>query len=105
VGAAFTAGILVSLFELACTGQVYLPTIVFVTGMVELRLTAIAYLILYNLMFIVPLVLVFGLTYWGTSSRQLTTFFQAKAGAIKLLTSILFGLLGLWLGYIVWLTS
>lgn len=105
VGAAFTAGILVSLFELACTGQVYLPTIVFVTGMAELRLTAIAYLILYNLMFVVPLVLVFSLTYWGTSSRQLTTLFQTKAGTIKLLTSILFGLLGLWLGYIAWLTS
>jgi hypothetical protein len=102
VGAAFGAGVLVSLFELACTGQVYLPTIVFVTGVAELRLTALAYLALYNLMFIVPLILVFGLTYLGTSSRQLTAFFQANAGIVKLLTAVLFGLLGVWLGYMVW---
>jgi hypothetical protein len=103
VGAAFGAGILVSLFELACTGQVYLPTIVFVTGVAELRLTALAYLVLYNLMFIVPLALVFGLTFLGTSSRQLTVFFQDRVGLVKLLTAALFGLLGLWLGYLAWL--
>jgi hypothetical protein len=105
VGAAFGAGVLVSLFELACTGQVYLPTIVFVTGVAELRLIALAYLVLYNLMFIVPLAFVFGLTYLGTSSQQFTTFFQAKAGTVKLLTAALFGVLGLWLGYMVWLIS
>jgi hypothetical protein len=105
VGAAFGAGVLVSLFELACTGQVYLPTIVFVTGVAELRLTALAYLVLYNLMFIAPLALVFGLTYLGTSSRQLTVFFQARAGMVKLLTAVLFGLLGVWLGTMVWLAS
>ncbi|HXW00660.1 MAG TPA: hypothetical protein VEC93_19745, partial [Anaerolineae bacterium] len=102
VGAAFGAGILVSLFELACTGQVYLPTIIFVTGVAELRLTALAYLVLYNLMFIVPLVVIFGLTYLGTNSRQLTTFFQANAGVVKILTAVLFTLLGIWLGYMFW---
>jgi hypothetical protein len=105
VGAAFGAGVLVSLFELACTGQVYLPTIIFVTGVAKLRLTALAYLVLYNLMFIVPLVVVFGLTYLGTNSRQFNTFFQAKAGVVKLLTAVLFALLGIWLGYMVWFVS
>lgn len=101
VGAAFGAGVLASIFELACTGQVYLPTIVFVAGVTELRLTALVYLVLYNLMFIVPLLAVFLVTYLGTSSRQLTSIFQANAGAVKLLTATLFGALGIWLGYLV----
>jgi hypothetical protein len=99
VGAAFVAGVLVSVFELACTGQVYLPTIIFVTGVAEVRPQAVAYLVLYNLMFVVPLVAVFTITYFGTSSKQLTTTFQANAGAVKVLTAVLFTVLGLWLGY------
>ncbi len=101
VGAAFGAGVLVSVFELACTGQVYLPTIVFVTGVTSLRLTAIMYLVLYNLMFVAPLVAVFAFTYLGISSRQLTGTFQSNAGVVKLLTAVLFGVLGVWLGYMV----
>jgi cytochrome c biogenesis protein CcdA len=101
VGAAFVAGVLVSVFELACTGQVYLPTIVFVSGLAELRLTAMAYLVLYNLMFVVPLIAVFTVTYLGTSHQQLTTRFQAHAGTVKLFTAGLFAVLGLWLGYMV----
>jgi glutaredoxin len=99
VGAAFGAGVLVSIFELACTGQVYLPTIIFVAGVAELRATAISYLVLYNLMFVLPLVAVFVVTYYGTSSQRLTVLFQRNAGLVKLLTALLFGVLGLWLGY------
>lgn len=95
--AAFGAGILVSVFELACTGQVYLPTIVFVAGVAEARPLAIAYLLLYNIMFVVPLIVVFTITYLGTSSEQLTALFQARAGLVKLLTAVLFGVLGSWL--------
>lgn len=101
IGAAFVAGVLVSVFELACTGQVYLPTIIFVTGVAEVRPQAIAYLLLYSLMFVVPLIAVFTITYFGTSSKQLAAVFQANAGAVKLLTAVLFAVLGLWLGYMV----
>jgi thiol-disulfide isomerase/thioredoxin len=97
--AAFGAGVLISIFELACTGQVYLPTIVFVTGVAEARPLAIAYLLVYNLMFVVPLVAVFVITYYGTSSQRLTSFFQAHAATVKLFTAALFGVLGVWLIY------
>lgn len=101
IGSAFVAGILVSIFELACTGQVYLPTIIFVSGMAEVRLKAILYLLLYNLMFVVPLLAVFTVTYFGTSSKQLTHTFQAHADRVKLFTAVLFTVLGLWLAYLV----
>jgi len=97
IGAAFAAGVLVSIFELACTGQVYLPTIVFVTGISEMRWIALLALVIYNLMFVVPLIVVFLMTYWGTSSKQLTNFFENKAALVKLLTALLFGGLGIWL--------
>jgi cytochrome c biogenesis protein CcdA len=100
IGAAFIAGMLVSLFELACTGQVYLPTIVFMTSVTEWRTTAIAYLILYNLMFVIPLIAVFAVAYYGASSDNLTAYFQTHVGAVKLLTAALFGALALWLMYI-----
>jgi len=97
VWAAFVTGFFVSLLELACTGQVYLPTIIFVTGVPELRINAVAYLVLYNLMFVLPLVIIFLLVFYGTTSKQLTGFFQSNAALVKLLTAILFAALGAWL--------
>ena len=94
--AAFLAGGMVSLLELACTGQVYLPTIVFVVGVPELKAHALAYLALYNLMFIVPLAVVFGLAYFGTTSAQLGNTMKQHLGLVKLLTAgLFFGLGGL----------
>lgn len=100
IGAAFVTGMLVSIFELACTGQVYLPTIVFMTSVAEMRMTAVAYLVLYNIMFVVPLVVVFIVAYFGVSSQGLTAVFQAHVGKVKLFTTVLFLALGLWLGYL-----
>jgi len=93
--AAFVTGAVVSLLELACTGQVYLPTLCFVVGVAELRKNAIFYLVLYNLMFILPLAVIFVVTYFGTTFTSLAKVLQRRVALIKLLTSILFfGLCG-----------
>ena len=94
---AFATGLVISLLELACTGQVYLPTIIFVSSMPELRLRAIFYLTIYNLLFILPLIVVFILAYFGTSSKDLTRFLQKHAVIVKIGLGILFLALGLWL--------
>ncbi len=88
--AAISAGFLVSLLEFTCTGQVYLPTILFVTNIPSLKSSAVSYLLLYNFMFIVPLLIIFGIVYWGVTSEQLAFFLQKKASSIKLYTSLLF---------------
>ena len=93
----FVTGVVISLIELACTGQVYLPTILFVLGVPELRMRAGVYLVLYNLMFVFPLVIVFGLAYFGTTSRQLGMFIHKHTAAIKLGTAALFLLLAGWM--------
>jgi hypothetical protein len=41
-------------------------------------------------MFIVPLLIIFGIVYWGVTSEQLGFFLQRRASAIKLITSLLF---------------
>ena len=94
---AFGTGLVISLLELACTGQVYLPTIIFVSSMPELRLQAVFYLVLYNLLFILPLVVVFILAYYGTTSKDLSKFLQKNAAAVKLGMSLVFLALGVWL--------
>lgn len=94
---AFVTGVVVSFLELACTGQVYLPTIVFVMSRPEMRVRAFIFLVLYNLLFILPLVVVFILAYRGTGSKQLTRFLQRRAAAVKLGMTLLFAALAVWL--------
>ncbi len=96
---AFVTGVVVSLIELACTGQVYLPTIIFVLSVPELRAQALLYLVLYNLFFVAPLIVVFVLAYYGTTAAQLTKFIRTHAATIKLGTALLFLVLAGWLLY------
>ncbi len=95
---AFGTGLVVSFLELACTGQVYLPTIIFVTSVPELRVRAVGYLALYNLLFVLPLIVVFVLAYYGTSSKELTRFLERNAAMVKLGMVVLFASLSVWLG-------
>ena len=101
---AFILGLGVSIVELACTGQVYLPTIVFVLGMPQWRTQASLLLVLYNIMFVLPLVGVFVLAYYGTTSQQLIEWMTAHAAKVKIGMAALFLLLAAWLAYsVIWL--
>ncbi|MCB2198440.1 hypothetical protein KQI63_03490 [bacterium] len=83
-------GILITLFEAACTGQVYLPTIVLMLKDPVLQGNAIGYLLLYNLLFILPLVIVFFLTYAGVSSGTFASWSKQHYGLTRLLLTLLF---------------
>ena len=86
----FIMGSLVALLEFPCTGQVYLPIIFVLRNMSEFRPLAVSYLMLYNLMFILPLILIFFLAYEGASSQRLIELMRANAGKVKIFTAILF---------------
>jgi cytochrome c biogenesis protein CcdA len=88
--AAIATGFIVSLLELTCTGQVYLPTILFVSRFQGLKASALGYLALYNFMFIAPLLGVFALVFFGTGSERLSLLFQRQVGRVKLATSLVF---------------
>ncbi|HDN80358.1 MAG: hypothetical protein DRI61_01805 [Chloroflexi bacterium] len=94
-------GLLISLIEFTCTGQVYLPTIIFMMGVPEMRGKATLYLMEYNLLFILPLVLIFVGAFFGTSSGQLSKLLNRHMVTIKAATAFLFLCLGAWLVYAV----
>ena len=89
VASALVLGFLVSVFELACTGQVYFPTLVYL-HQVRQSAGSFSYLLLYNFGFILPLLAVFALSYWGVSSQKLTGWFQRGMKTVKLLLAALF---------------
>lgn len=86
--AAFITGILISLLELACTGQVYLPTILYMLK--SGRSGAVGHLLVYNIAFIIPLVVVFILAWGGMTSDALIRFQKERTSLVKVLTGILF---------------
>jgi len=88
--ATFGAGFIIAVCTVICTGQVYLPTIGFVMAIPELRKNAIFNLILYNIMYIVPLVGVFVLTFFGVTSEKIAFVTKKYTGTVKLLTAVLF---------------
>jgi len=96
---AFLIAFPVSIVEFSCTGQTYLPTIVYIFGMENLRAQAFLYLLLYNVMFVLPLIIITYIAYRGANSERISKWFTQNLSAIKLATGIvfliLFGYLGL----------
>ena len=94
---AFLMGFLVCLFELPCTGGPY----IFILGLLAektTRLAAIPVLLLYNLFFVLPLVIIILLIYAGLTNIEKAT--EWKERNIKLL-HLIAGIIMLILGIIV----
>lgn len=92
---ALITGFLVCLLEAVCTGQAYLPTLVFIFKNTSLKLHALSYILLYNTMFVIPLIIVFVLSLAGFSSPDFARFTKRRLGLIKILMAILFFTLGI----------
>jgi cytochrome c biogenesis protein CcdA/glutaredoxin len=100
IGGAFGVGLITSVLEFACTGQVYLPTIAFVAQLSTHRMQAYEYLLLYNLMFEVPMIVTFIIAFWGVSSKRIAGWAQSSVAGVKLMTALLFLLMSAALLYI-----
>lgn len=87
VGAVAT-GFLVTLLEAVCTGQVYLPTIVLMTRESGLKLTGWLYLIFYNFLFVLPLLLIMVMAYLGLTWNRLSKATQKHMVALKVLLGV-----------------
>ncbi|MEI6675118.1 MAG: HEAT repeat domain-containing protein [Verrucomicrobiota bacterium] len=92
--AAFLSGLVISMLELACTGQVYAPIIYQIQ---KGRLDAVLWLVIYNLAFIAPLIVIFLLAYSGLRSETLITFQKKHTCAVKLGLALLFLCLALFI--------
>ncbi|MDP6522784.1 MAG: hypothetical protein QGH15_01060 [Kiritimatiellia bacterium] len=90
---AFIIGVAVTGLESICTGQVLLPTLAFVARSGISVVKGTAYLALYNLMFIVPLVVVLLLTWQGLKLPRLMAWSVKEVFVAKLLLGVFFLLL------------
>ncbi len=94
IAGTLAVGFTVSIFESVCTGQLYLPTIVFMLKNGHYKIQALGYLLLYNLFFIIPLILIFLLALAGVSSQAFAAYMKRRLVLIKILLAALFIILG-----------
>ena len=93
VGAGLAIGAAVTVLESVCTGQVYVPTLVVVIRSGQDATRAWGYLLLYNVMFMVPLVTVFVLAYLGLRTEALLRWSRENVVSSKILLGCLFAVL------------
>ena len=90
VVAGFVIGTAVTALESICTGQVYVPTLVVVVKSGRGSAQALLYLLLYNAMFVTPLVIVFALTFCGLRTQTLLNWSRTNVVASKVLLGLFF---------------
>ncbi|MEM4230875.1 MAG: cytochrome c biogenesis protein CcdA, partial [Candidatus Pacearchaeota archaeon] len=87
-------GFLVSLFELPCTGGIYLAIL---TMMSINKTFALSYLFLYNLIFVLPLVFITLIIYRGTSPEKVEKWREKERKWMKLFAGLIMVILGLYI--------
>lgn len=87
--AAILLGVIVSSMELACTGQIYLPTLAAINA-AGINLRAFLLLILYNLCFILPLVVITGMAIAGIGTKAVAAWGRKHVATTKIAMAALF---------------
>ena len=90
---AFGAGFVVTVIGSACTVQIYVPVLAFLAKMEGVFNIWIAYLLLYNIMFVAPLVGLLFAVYFGIGSLKLAALTRIDAFVGKILMGVLFAFL------------
>ncbi|MBD3312702.1 hypothetical protein GF352_04590 [archaeon] len=96
IPATIILGFMVSLFELPCTGAVYFA-ILAMLGQSGAFMTAINYLLLYNLMFVLPLIILLAAIVLGYSVSKAEELKEGTKDYMKLLSGLLLIGLGAWM--------
>jgi len=92
--AIMTLGVVVALFELPCTGGIYLGII---SLLLETKALGIVYLLIYNLIFILPLIVITFLVYKGMSPELIQKWNTSERAWMRLAASIVMILIAAWL--------
>jgi len=94
IAGAGMSGFLIAFIELACTGQIYLPTIAFM-NMNAPSTSSIGLLVAYNLAFIFPLSIVFVLYLLGIQHEKMRQWYSSHLSSVKKATALFFITLGI----------
>lgn len=90
---AIVLGFLVAVFELPCTGGIYLGVLCLIAEKCT-RWQGIFYLLLYNLIFVLPLLVILALIYLGSSSSKIETWRIKYRRWMKLLAGLFLVIFG-----------
>lgn len=87
-------GAIVALFELPCTGGIYIGILTLISSNPS---SGIKYLALYNLLFILPLLVMTFIIYKGTKPEMIERWSQKEKGWMKLASAIVMIALGIYI--------
>ncbi|MFP4077765.1 MAG: cytochrome c biogenesis CcdA family protein [Candidatus Izemoplasmataceae bacterium] len=90
----FIIGIVIGITEAACTGQIYIMILLSIRTTEPV--TGTLYLLVFNLLFILPLIVIAIIAVMTRNVMGVSDFFREKLPLIKLLTSIFFILMALY---------
>jgi len=88
----FLTGAVVAVLELACTGQVYFPTLAYM-AQTDSGWLGLGSLLLYNLAFILPLLAVLALILLGIGQDRIRGFFERRIALAKGALAVIFAAL------------
>jgi cytochrome c biogenesis protein CcdA len=89
-------GTFVALVELPCTGAVYLAVLALMS-LSGVTVGNITFLAIYNLIFVVPLVIILFFVYKGIHWRHFENWRQKHKGLMRLFTGVLLIIMGIWM--------
>ncbi len=96
-GAALFLGFIITLIELPCTGAPYLAVLTIISqNRVDFGL-AFFYLLLYNLIFVLPLIAIIYLGYTGLGLKRMEAWRQEHRGKMRLIIGVFLLILGIWI--------
>ncbi|MBI4091348.1 GAP family protein [candidate division WWE3 bacterium] len=96
VAAAFF-GFTVTLIELPCTGAPYLAILALMSQSGLAYVKALPLLLLYNLVFVLPLLIIIGMVYYGASLKRFHTWREEKRGLMRLGIGLALWVVGIWI--------
>src|SRR3989339_616911 len=93
---AFALGVFVALVELPCTGAVYLAVLALMS-FTGITVSNILFLVIYNVIFVIPLVVILLLVYRQSSTVKFEKWRQKHKALMRLVTGLVLLALGLWM--------
>ncbi|MBI4017517.1 MAG: GAP family protein, partial [Candidatus Aenigmarchaeota archaeon] len=95
--ASFSFGVVLTLIELPCTGAPYLAVLTLMSQSGHSYITAFPLLLYYNLIFVLPLLVIIFLAYRGTEMKRFEAWRQEHRGKMRLMIGLALLAIGIWI--------
>lgn len=95
--AAFFFGSVITLVELPCTGAPYLAILAKMSQGGANFVSGLPLLLLYNLVFVIPLIAIIGMVYYGFAIKRLDSWKQEHRGLMRLGIGLALSAVGIWI--------